>query len=62
MLEEAVRQVLQSESQVDEIEYIACDSYDTMTPLINIGEEIAVLSVAVKIGSVRLIDNVILGR
>lgn len=62
MLEEAVRQVLQSESQVDDIEYIACDNYETMAPLLTIGDETAVLSVAVKIGSVRLIDNVVLGR
>jgi pantoate--beta-alanine ligase len=62
MLENTVRQVLQSESQVDEIEYIACDSYETMMPLTTIGEETAVLSLAVKLGSVRLIDNVVLGR
>mmetsp|Transcript_6210 Transcript_6210/g.9072 ORF Transcript_6210/g.9072 Transcript_6210/m.9072 type:complete len:287 (+) Transcript_6210:59-919(+) len=62
MLEETVKQVLKSEPQVTEIEYIVCDSYDTMKPLTVIREEPAVLSLAVRIGSVRLIDNIILRR
>ncbi|KAL3925449.1 MAG: hypothetical protein SGARI_005842 [Bacillariaceae sp.] len=53
--------ILQSEPLVKEIQYISVDSKDTMKPIPQPGKEDgAVISVAVKIGGVRLIDNIVL--
>lgn len=55
-----VRTGLESEPLVSEIQYISVDSKETMQPLEQVGEEGAIISIACKVGSVRLIDNVVL--
>uniref|UniRef100_A0A7S0CIR9 Pantoate--beta-alanine ligase n=1 Tax=Proboscia inermis TaxID=420281 RepID=A0A7S0CIR9_9STRA len=55
-----VRQVLNQESLVSEIYYVSVDSCQTMQPLSEVGSSGAVISLAVKVGSVRLIDNIVL--
>lgn len=55
-----VRNVLNSEPLVSEIQYISVDSKATMQPLEQVSEEGAIISIACKIGAVRLIDNVVL--
>ena len=59
-LASAVEQVLGSEPLVSEIQYISVDNRATMQPTEQIGEEGGVISIACKVGSVRLIDNIIL--
>lgn len=55
------RNILQSEPLVSEIQYISVDSKATMKPITQpTKEEGAVISVACKVGSVRLIDNILL--
>lgn len=60
VVKKAVMDVLKSEPMVSEIQYVSIDSKDTMTPLLEIGSDGAVVSIACKIGTVRLIDNIIL--
>jgi pantoate--beta-alanine ligase len=63
VLQQVIRNVLQQESLVTQIEYIAIDHPDTMLPLYKdtVHKEVgAIISMACKIGTVRLIDNVIL--
>ena len=50
-------QVLQNEPLVSDIEYISFGSKETMEELEFISEEGAIVSTAIKLGSVRLIDN-----
>ena len=56
----ATRTVLASEPLVSEIQYISVDSKATMQPLEMVTEEGAVISLACKVGSVRLIDNIVI--
>jgi pantoate--beta-alanine ligase len=56
----AAKAVLQSEPLVSEIQYISVDSKSTMKPVSHPSTDGAVVSLAVKVGSVRLIDNIIL--
>jgi pantoate--beta-alanine ligase len=60
-LREAVLEVLRSEPLVREVQYVAVDSKETMRPLqqVTAGEG-AIISLACKVGSVRLIDNLVL--
>jgi len=60
VVKEAVIAVLKSEPLMTELQYVSVDSKDTMTSLLEIGSDGAVVSIACKIGNVRLIDNVIL--
>ena len=60
IISETVISNLETEPLIKEIEYVAVDSKETMEPLVEIGPEGAVISLAVKIGHVRLIDNFIL--
>lgn len=60
-LQDAVQRVLSSEPLVTQVQYVSIDCRETMRPLINVGEEGAIISLACKIGSVRLIDNMVLG-
>lgn len=61
LLQDAVKQVLATETLVSEIQYISVDCKETMHPLDYVNRnEGAVVSIAVKIGSVRLIDNIVL--
>jgi pantoate--beta-alanine ligase len=55
-----VEQSLKSEPLVSEIQYISVDSKETMQPLSQVGKEGAIISLACKVGSVRLIDNIII--
>ena len=56
-----VESILHGEPLVSEIQYVSVDSKATMRPLTTVlhGEG-AIVSVAVKVGSVRLIDNIVL--
>lgn len=56
-LQQAVQRVLTSEPLVTEVQYVSIDCRETMRPLKDVGEEGAIISLACKIGSVRLIDN-----
>jgi pantoate--beta-alanine ligase len=60
-LEKACGDVLASEPLVSQIDYVALVAPDTFEPVALGSERPAMLAVAVRIGSIRLIDNVILG-
>ena len=52
---------LKSEPLVSEIQYISVDSKETMQPISDqVDGEGAIISLACKVGAVRLIDNIIL--
>lgn len=70
-LRSVVRRVLAAEPLVEEIQYVSVDDPDTMQPLDTIpakrgrkpdgtAGDAAIVSVACRVGSVRLIDNVVL--
>ena len=59
-LVDSVSSVLRSEPLLGEIHYISVDSKATMRPVTNVGDEGAIISLACKVGSVRLIDNIVL--
>lgn len=59
-LVEATMGVLETEERVAEVHYVSVDDRKGMLPLDRVGEEGAVISLACVIGSVRLIDNVVL--
>lgn len=59
-LQEGVATGLRSEPLVTEVQYVSVDCRETMQPLQEVGQEGAIVSLACKIGSVRLIDNMIL--
>jgi len=58
---DSVTAVLASEPRISEIQYVAVDSKENMQPLQEVvpGEG-TVISIAVKLGAVRLIDNIVL--
>jgi pantoate--beta-alanine ligase len=60
LLRQAVEAVLRTEPLFEEIDYISVASVDDFTELSSVSSEGAVLSVAVKIGQTRLLDNVLL--
>lgn len=61
VLREAVASVLRSEALVSEIQYVSVDSKSTMRALEEVNrEDGALISLACKLGSVRLIDNIVL--
>lgn len=56
-----MKSTLASEPLITEIQYVAVDSKENMQPLEEVvAGEGAVVSLAVKMGSVRLIDNIVL--
>ena len=60
-LQKMVQSTLESEPLVSEVQYVAIDSKETMRPLTRVEKPSgAVVSIACKIGNVRLIDNMIL--
>lgn len=60
-LREKVISILTSERLVSNVQYVAIDSKETMTPLKKVkANEGAIVSIACQVGSVRLIDNFIL--
>ena len=58
-LRQHARRILAEEPLVKEVDYISVVSCETVQEL-SIVQEKAMLSTAVKIGSIRLIDNIIL--
>jgi len=60
IIRETVECILKEEPLVSQIEYVAVDSKETMQPLKEVGVDGAIVSIACKVGSVRLIDNFIL--
>eukprot|EP00986_Skeletonema_menzelii_P014800 scaffold10296_cov136-Skeletonema_menzelii.AAC.1 len=59
-LREVVTNVLESEPMISTVEYVAIDDLENMRPMEKVGECGCVVSLACKLGSVRLIDNVVL--
>lgn len=59
-LSSVVEKTLKSEKLVSEVQYITVDDRETMRPALSVGSDGAVISLACVVGSVRLIDNVIL--
>jgi pantoate--beta-alanine ligase len=59
LLRDAVKSTLASEPLVSEVQYVAIDNKRTMRPVEHATPgEGAIVSLAVKVGSVRLIDNI----
>ena len=59
-LREVVTNVLESEPMISKIEYVAIDDLENMRPMEKVGDCGCVVSLACKLGSVRLIDNIVL--
>jgi len=59
-LRDIVEEVLRSEPLVTDIQYVSVDDRETMRPIDVVGKDGAVISLACKVGSVRLIDNIVL--
>lgn len=59
-LSEVVEKVLKTEPMIKEVQYIAIDDLEKMQPLEKVGSAGCVVSLACKLGSVRLIDNIVL--
>jgi pantoate--beta-alanine ligase len=53
--------VLAQEPLISSVDYISVGSRETMAELEAVGAQGAVLSVALRLGGVRLIDNIVLG-
>lgn len=60
LIRQSVISMLQSEPMVKDIQYVSIDSKETMKPLEVVDKDGAIVSIACKVGSVRLIDNFIL--
>lgn len=58
LAEEVKRTIVREPSA--ELEYVAVTSPDTFAPIAKIGDERALISVAVRFGDIRLIDNIII--
>ena len=59
-LQEVVQNVLQTEPMIKDIQYVAVDDLETMQPLKKVGNDGCIISLACMLGSVRLIDNIVL--
>jgi pantoate--beta-alanine ligase len=60
-LVETVQSILKSEPLVSSVQYVTVDDKSTMRPIEDVRKgEGAIISLAVKVGSVRLIDNIML--
>ena len=59
VLREAAREILQAEAMVDSIDYVSVAGFSTLDELDQVDGR-AMVSVAVNMGSVRLIDNIVL--
>jgi pantoate--beta-alanine ligase len=57
---EVVEEVLKTEPLIKEIQYVAIDDLEQMKPLERVGSGGCIVSLACVVGSVRLIDNIIL--
>lgn len=59
-LQEVVENILETEPLITEIQYVAIDDLETMQPLTKVGNDGCIVSLACTLGSVRLIDNIVL--
>ena len=59
-LQEVVQNVLQTEPMIKDIQYVAVDDLEMMQPLKKVGNDGCIISLACMLGSVRLIDNIVL--
>ncbi|KAL7472094.1 hypothetical protein ACHAXS_012420 [Conticribra weissflogii] len=59
-LREVVETVLETEPMIKNIQYVSIDDLETMKPLDKVGNDGCVVSLACVLGSVRLIDNIVL--
>lgn len=59
-LKEVVENVLQTEPMIKDVQYVAVDDLETMQPLKKVGNDGCIISLACMLGSVRLIDNIVL--
>jgi pantoate--beta-alanine ligase len=60
-IRESVSAALLSEPLISEVQYVSVDSKITMMPISSVGDEGCNVSLAVKLGNVRLIDNMNFG-
>jgi pantoate--beta-alanine ligase len=60
VLKEEVQSGLQSEPLITQVQYVTIDDRETMRPIAQVGQDGAIISLACKLGSVRLIDNMVL--
>jgi len=59
-LQEVVEKALETEPLITEVQYVAIDDLETMQPLSKVGNGGCIVSLACILGSVRLIDNIVL--
>ena len=59
-LQSLVENTLREEPLITEVQYVTVDRKETMQPIPVVGPDGAVISLACKIGNVRLIDNIVL--
>jgi pantoate--beta-alanine ligase len=55
-----VNSILKTEPLIGEIHYVSVDNKATMKPIKQVGEDGGVISLACRVGAVRLIDNIVL--
>lgn len=60
VLKDVVKKILDEEPMVTDVQYISIDSKEDMKHLSEVDENGAIISIACKIGSLRLIDNIVL--
>ena len=61
-LQAAAQAVLQSEPLVESVDYVRVVDADTMAAVDTVSDRPAMVALAARVGSVRLIDNVVLGK
>ena len=59
-LQEVVESILRTEPMISEVQYVAIDDLETMQPLVKVGSDGCIVSLACMLGTVRLIDNIVL--
>ncbi|KAL3793462.1 hypothetical protein ACHAW5_001637 [Stephanodiscus triporus] len=59
-LQEVVENILRTEPLISEVQYVAVDDLETMQPLEKVGSGGCIVSLACILGTVRLIDNIVL--
>ena len=60
VLREVVEDILKTEPLISTIQYVAIDDVETMQPLAKVGSDGCIVSLACILGTVRLIDNIVL--
>jgi pantoate--beta-alanine ligase len=61
-IRDAAMAILTQEPLISKIDYVSVGSRETMEELQEVGKSGGILSTAVRIGTVRLIDNLVLGE